>query len=119
STSGTAYIGLSPYAEGWSRPSRIGSCTPREARRPLLEEGGHAFRAVRGAGGNGVVARLHVQDVLERHAEPLCHGRSARSSSTTGRCVARKRLASSKLCFAASPAYPGWVRTAKPWRAPS
>src|SRR5438067_3272141 len=55
---------------------RTGPCTPRE--------GGHAVGAVRGAGGDRLVARLHVQDVLERRAEPLvesrlgqpvCHGR--------------------------------------------
>src|SRR5439155_8960833 len=54
---------------------RTGSCTTREARRPLLAEGGHAFCAVGGAGGDRLVARLHVQAVLERHAESLVEAR--------------------------------------------
>src|SRR5262245_31155874 len=56
-------------------PGGAGSCPPGEARRPLLAEGGDAFRAVRGAGGDRLVARLHVQDVLERHAESLVESR--------------------------------------------
>src|SRR5512145_53374 len=62
-----------------SSPDRTGPGTPREARRPLLEEGGHTFGAVRGAGGDRLVTRLHVENVLERHAESLVESRLGQS----------------------------------------
>jgi Alcohol dehydrogenase GroES-like domain len=56
-----------------------------ELGQPLLAEGGDTFGAIPGAVGDRLVTRLHVQDVVERHAEspveprlrqPLRHGRA-------------------------------------------
>jgi hypothetical protein len=48
---------------------------PPTITRPLLAEGGDTFRTVRRADGDRLVSRLHIQDVLERHAESLVETR--------------------------------------------
>src|SRR5436309_670992 len=56
-------LGMVGPQESFEGFRRTGSGTAREARRPLLAEGGHAFGAVRGTGGDRLVTRFHVQDV--------------------------------------------------------